>query len=556
MPDGNILSEITITFFDNYGATTKTERRVAWKTLQDMILTTIRSRKDELPWLKLARFGDKRSDKGSLRHDTNVQAISGIELDYDGEELGWHHAVDLLAHFGIRAVVYTSPSNTAQKPRWRILCPTSRELAPGERRRLVDRVAGIFGDIFATESWTLSQAYFYGAVDGNPDHHVELVEGMPIDLADHLDSASTRGPQTESQQRSGSSGRAPFDEGELLSQIVSGASMHMAKVRLAGRWARDGIAYMVARQRLVDAFDLVPETQRDDRWRNRFDDIDRCVEDIYGKQTAQADEETSPPGSANDATPNAPPAGQMVIRYRPGQIAKVVDQAEQALIVSDAGIYQRGTLLVRVGKVGVTVRDGHDVMALRIMEVGEHALVEALTRTAEWQKFDGRSQKWIPADAPLKVATTYLQRVGLWQQPVLAGIIDAPTLRPDGSVLDTPGYDRSTGLLLIKGETDFPAVPDAPTQFEAVCALGVLEELLSGFPFIDRASKAVALSCIVSACVRRSLPTGPLHAFTAPAPGSGKSFLVDVACLIASDVKQRSWRRVALPRNLRSASGR
>src|SRR5262245_63160110 len=43
--------------------------------------------KMELPWLKLAAFGGKRSDKNSLRTDANVLHISGVEGDHDSGEL-------------------------------------------------------------------------------------------------------------------------------------------------------------------------------------------------------------------------------------------------------------------------------------------------------------------------------------------------------------------------------------------------------------------------------------------------------------------------------------
>jgi hypothetical protein len=170
----------------------------------------------------------------------------------------------------------------------------------------------------------------------------------------------------------------------------------------------------------------------------------------------------------------------------------------------------------------------------QILEVEDYTLVELLTQAARWEKLDGRSGRWEQIDAPLKVATTYRQRKGHWRVPFLSAVIDAPTLRPDGSVLEVPGYDAATGLLLVEPEAPYPAVPSAPSREDALAALGRLDQLLEGFPFVDKASRAVALSCILSACIRRSLPTVPLHAFTAPTPGSGKSFLVDVVCLIAA----------------------
>jgi hypothetical protein len=44
--------------------------------------------------------------------------------DYDGEEMSVEDARDLLVRAGITAILYTSPSHTVAKPRWRVLCPS------------------------------------------------------------------------------------------------------------------------------------------------------------------------------------------------------------------------------------------------------------------------------------------------------------------------------------------------------------------------------------------------------------------------------------------------
>jgi hypothetical protein len=223
-----------------------------------------------------------------------------------------------------------------------------------------------------------------------------------------------------------------------------------------------------------------------------------------------------------------------VIPFVAGDLPAVVDQAERALIAADLDLYQRGPFVVRPGHVLVTVARRQEVLTQRVLEVGEHALVEAMTRAAEWQKFDGRAGRWVPIDAPAKVAATYLERVGQWRLPVLAGIINAPTLRPDGTILATPGYDPHTGLLLDPGGVHFPEIPETPDWEDAREALSVLLCLVETFPFVAEADRAVALSAILTACVRRSLPTAPLHGFTAPTAGSGKSMLVDLAGVIAT----------------------
>jgi hypothetical protein len=222
------------------------------------------------------------------------------------------------------------------------------------------------------------------------------------------------------------------------------------------------------------------------------------------------------------------------IRYIGGKISDIVDQAEQALISTQLHIYQRGAFIVRPGIVSVGIDQDREISAQRIVEMGDHALAEAMTVAADWEKFDSRSDDWVRIDAPLKAAITFKQRIGHWRLPVLTGIVNAPTLRADGSILSEPGYDKATGLLFEPRGDTFPAIPSRPTQLDAIRAMAALEVLLSTFPFVDRASQAVALSAILTACIRRSLPTAPMHAFTAPTAGSGKSMLVDLASIIAS----------------------
>ncbi len=60
-------------------------------------------------------------------------------------------------------------------------------LPPQERYQLVARLNGLFGGIFAGESFSLSQSYYYGRVAGNEDHRVEYIEGHPIDTLVELD---------------------------------------------------------------------------------------------------------------------------------------------------------------------------------------------------------------------------------------------------------------------------------------------------------------------------------------------------------------------------------
>jgi putative DNA primase/helicase len=226
--------------------------------------------------------------------------------------------------------------------------------------------------------------------------------------------------------------------------------------------------------------------------------------------------------------------GRPTIRVVAGEIDRVVDDAERALIEADVGVYQRGGMLVSPGRAAVRTAAG-EVVAPRLFPLRLHHVAELLTRAATFEKFDARVNDWVRVDAPAKVAATLLEREGKWRAPVLTGLIFAPTLRADGTILDRPGFDAATGLLLVADGTAFPPIPPAPTLHAARTAVDLLStELLDGFDFVGDADRAVALSGILTALVRRSLPTAPLHAFTAPTAGSGKSMLVDVAATIAT----------------------
>ena len=236
--------------------------------------------------------------------------------------------------------------------------------------------------------------------------------------------------------------------------------------------------------------------------------------------------------------PRASPGGRgdelPIIQVTGGSLPFVVDQAEQILLDADPDIYQRGDFVVRPATVKLLAADQHQTFGLRLIPIKAQHLVERLTRIANFQKYDARSEYWKPINCPFDVAVAYLQRIGEWQLRRLAGISNGPTLRPDGSILERPGYDPETGILYHPGESTFIPLPQNPTRDEALDALSMLKELVSEFPFVDDASRSVALSGILTAVIRRSLPTAPLHAYSAPVMGSGKSKLVDIASMIAA----------------------
>jgi hypothetical protein len=231
--------------------------------------------------------------------------------------------------------------------------------------------------------------------------------------------------------------------------------------------------------------------------------------------------------------------GRPVIQVRAGDLPLIVNRAEEALIDSNAGLYQRGSMIVRPALTKMLGANDRETSGNRLVQVKLNHLTEVMTWLAQFERYDKRAEEWVSIDCPKKVAATYLERDGVWRLPILSGLINAPTLRPDGSILDQPGYDASTGLLYNPQSVEFPPVPEAPTKDDARAALKVLKGLLSTFPFVTAGNDdpggnlSVALSAILTVLIRRSVPTAPLHGFTAPVAGSGKSMLVDIANMVA-----------------------
>jgi hypothetical protein len=210
--------------------------------LASLIRDTSAPTKGALPLLKLARFGAAKTTRGSLRHDSNVIAITGIEADYDGERIDFDEAVETAEKAGLLAILCTSPSHVPRRPRWRVLAPTNQEHPPADRERLLGRLNGLYHGVFARESWTLSQAYYFGRVDTALAHRVEIVDGEPIDRLDELDRiwlGPSIGPGGAEQ--AAGIGTEARDDADLVRRIVTGEGYHVELTALAARYIGRGM---------------------------------------------------------------------------------------------------------------------------------------------------------------------------------------------------------------------------------------------------------------------------------------------------------------------------
>src|SRR6266568_695159 len=181
---------ITVTVFpDRYGRT-KREVVIRFRSLPEAMGKRTAASKDKLPWLKQGVFGDEPSAKGCYRTNANMLAIDGVEGDHDAGTMQPQEARRLCEEARIAAIIKTSASHTPEKPHWHILSPTSASLPPDQREGLVARLNGVLKGALHPESFVLSQAYYYGRVDGNPHYRCEIVDGRAIDEAGELDAGA------------------------------------------------------------------------------------------------------------------------------------------------------------------------------------------------------------------------------------------------------------------------------------------------------------------------------------------------------------------------------
>ena len=550
---------ITVTIFGNFAAKSMEIWDMTLPEIGQMILAENRKRKNMLPWLKMAEFGELRTAKGSLRHDANVKWINGVEVDHDsGRPIA--EAIAQLAAAGIRALVYTSPSHLLMgndgimQEKWRVLAPTSGPLPPEMRVQLTARLNGVLKGAAAAESFVLSQSYYFGSVDHNPAHAVEIIDGDFIDLADDLDAGAIGSPGQAARKK-----RAKAAPEGSAAPNWSEADLDRL-VATAGDLTEDGTAQWHENMRSVTS-SMVGKMKTDLEIHEKcepgygdergYDDVQKLIDTArakYGVPNPEDDaefaemlgsvrEDAKAEGAAGIGSALPPePDRKPVIRI--GKLDEMVDAAAQALLDAGEEFYQRGGMLVRPVILDMQSFDGEPTFSAQLIEVNSHYMRDVLSRRITWLRFDKKSSSWLPTNPPMDVALVLLSKFGDWPFRVLAGIITTQTLRPDGTILSDPGYDAATQLLLINPPAMQP-IADKPSYEAASAALKLLKALLAEFPFtIDEEgrslSRAVGLSAIVSTICRGAYPVVPMHAIDAPAAGTGKSYLLSTVSWIST----------------------
>jgi hypothetical protein len=143
---------------------------------------------------------------------------------------------------------------------------------------------------------------------------------------------------------------------------------------------------------------------------------------------------------------------------------------------------------------------------------------------------------------------------GIWPFPPLDSVVASPIVRPDGTIVSEPGYDKSTRLYYIPEDGfSLPDIPDKPSPLQIGEAKKLIFDVIADFPFISEADRANAIGMMLTPMLRSAIKgCVPFAIINAPQPGSGKGLLVrtinilttgrDASMMTAPSVKEE-WRK-------------
>ncbi len=220
--------------------------------------------------------------------------------------------------------------------------------------------------------------------------------------------------------------------------------------------------------------------------------------------------------------------GPPVIVVNNRQLPAITTEALYALMAAN----DPPTIFVRAGQLVRVEHDEHNRPVIRLL--GLDALAGELARSARFVRVNDKEEERsvLPPGGVVRDVAALPYR----PFPRLAGIIEAPTIRPDGTILSKPGYDTATGLFYDPPPgLQVPPILDNPSREDINAALEVLHDLLWDFPFKDAASQAHAYALILTPLLRPYIRGHvPFILVDKPQAGTGAGLLTELAALTAT----------------------
>jgi putative DNA primase/helicase len=259
-------------------------------------------------------------------------------------------------------------------------------------------------------------------------------------------------------------------------------------------------------------------------------------------RTVPGSEDWNPPSWA-DQIPSK--AGKTAVHYRPGFVDWMTERAEKALIDHGIEIYRRAESVLLPRDSIVKTYGGKREIIRKLVPVTKHTLMVMLSKVSLWTKMTAKD-KPVLINPPEEVLGAILAPDSQSKVfPFVDCIIYCQGLRPDGTVIDKPGYDPATNIHIdLHPSIRDVYIPESPTDGDVKDSFALFEDLFGEFHFSDdyggsdssngvSISKAIAFAMVITQVNRAMFDNVPMNLVVGPEAGSGKSLLLDTVSMVA-----------------------
>jgi hypothetical protein len=212
------------------------------------------------------------------------------------------------------------------------------------------------------------------------------------------------------------------------------------------------------------------------------------------------------------------------------------DAAVAALASNATDVYQRDGELVRVVRIATDEGEAETLQGTPVIrKLSLASLKEKLSAVADFERYNEKAGGFRPCLPTEDIVSAVAFRGAYRAVRPLTGISETPILRPDGTVLETPGYDGATGFVYAPSDS-FPHLPEHPTQMDAKRALADLREIWADFPYRSEADRIVPIALLLTMLGRPAI-TGNVPGFFGDANirAAGKTLQFDAAHKVATN---------------------
>lgn len=471
-----------------------------------------------------------KSGASIVRHRCKkaVLSVTALVFDYDSKAVEWSVVTPILDAFGLAYLVHDSPSHKDIAPKWRLYIPLSQPWADvqgwGEAYKRIKAEFETLLKLDFDKQTSDPCRVFYPPTRPTPADAPRIVkwhDGQALNLR-----LSLRDPEAI---------HAPSPR---VATHLDRARAYLSKMDPSIQGSDGSGALLRAAQSMARGFEL---SERDAVHLLMSEFNPRCLPPWSETEVLHKVKSTLDGGSMpfGELLNSSKPETTQSVPSMPSKLPIVVVTSNQKTTVIQAldairghkNIFQRQHVLVQIMSDSSTARKiDRPVGAPIVREIPQSWLTAELSDRADWGRY--KDGELVQTCVPPWCSRLALD-LGEWNQfEHLVGVTETPMLRADGSVLEVPGYDRVTGMFYAPN-AKYPAVPQAPTQNDAMIALFSILELVKDFPFASPAHKSAWLAGLLTPFTRAAfVGCTPIFLADANTPGSGKTLLINVIGII------------------------